>query len=215
MRRTWALGWVLVAGLALAPAVAAQRPAPRLGVLGGINFATLGGADAEDFKSLTGFLGGGFAELALSEYLAIRPEALYSMKGGKQEEAGETFKVKVNYIEVPLLLQVRVPPKNDGAWAASPRFYLGPAIAFKASCKGTSEDGGIEIEIDCDEFDDDVTVKSTDFGGVAGAELAFGPALLGVRYVLGLTKVIDAPAEDDVKNRVFSIYAGFSFSLKK
>lgn len=215
MRRLHALGWMLVAGMTLAPSAGAQRPAPRLGVLGGINFANLGGKDAEDFKSITGLVGGGFAELAISEHIALRPEALYSMKGAKQEQAGTDFKVKVNYIEIPVLLQFRVPPRTDAEWAVSPRFYFGPALAFKASCKGTIEDAGVEVEVDCDELDDEVSVKSTDFGAIAGAALAFGPLELGARYNYGLSKIIDDVAgEDDVMNRVLSVYAAFSFRLR-
>lgn len=198
------LGCAAIAGLLLSSTAVAQRPAPRFGLLGGVSFATLSGDDVDDASSTTTFFGGGFAEIGLSGNLAFRPELLYSRKGAEDET--DVLELKVDYIEVPLLLQLRVPPTSESRWALSPHFYVGPAIAFKINCEGSS--GGFDA--DCDELFDET--KSVDFSGLAGAGLSFGQLQVGLRYVYGFTK----PFEDDgvsieAKHRVFSAYLGWSF----
>lgn len=216
MRHARVLATVMVLALWTAQ-VWAQAPSSRAGVLGGINFSDLAGKDVEESSSLTGFFGGGFLELALSRNFAIAPEVLYSMKGAKNSEGGTEVKVKLGYVEVPVLLKVMFPSGKEGKWAVRPHLYAGPAIAFKTSCKVSGEEGGVSVDVDCDEFADEFEIKGTDFSGVLGAGVDIGNLLLGVRYDFGFTKISQLPdgGDDDVKNRVLSIYAGFGFRLSK
>lgn len=205
MKALQVLGCATVAGLLLTSTAAAQGPAPKFGILAGVSFSTLGGSDVEnEVASTTTFFGGGFAEIGLGGNLAFRPEVLYSRKGA--EDDTDDLKLKIDYLEIPLLLQLRVPPTSDSRWALSPHFYLGPAIAFKINCEGSS--GGIDV--DCDEIFDET--KSVDFSGIAGAGLSFGQLQIGIRYVYGFTKPFKEAGESfDAKNRVFSAYLGWSF----
>jgi hypothetical protein len=205
MRPLRVLGCAAVAGLLLSSTAAAQRPAPKFGILAGVSLATLGGEDVEgEVASTTTFFGGGFAEIGLSRNLAFRPELLFSRKGA--EDDTDVLEIKIDYIEIPLLLQLRVPPTSDSRWALSPHFYIGPAIALKVNCEASS--GGIDA--DCDEIFDET--KSIDFSGLAGAGLSFGQLQIGIRYVYGFTKPFEADGESiDAKNRVFSAYLGWSF----
>lgn len=215
---------VRIAGLAAlalmigAAGLDAQRPASRIGLLGGVNFATLSGEDVEDLTTKTAFFGGAFFELALSPNFAIVPEVLYTMKGAKDDsEPGVEAKVNVDMIEVPVLVKVMFPAENGGAWALRPHLYAGPAIAFKTSCKYSGTEGSVSVDIACEEFEQEFgfKVKDIDFSAVFGAGLDFGDLTIGARYDLGLVKLSELSdgTMEDVKSRVFSIYAGYGFRL--
>lgn len=206
MKALRVLGCAAMAGLLLTSTAAAQRPAPKFGVLGGVNFATISGNDAEDVSSKTSFFGGLYAELGLARSISFRPEVLYSRKGAESNDPGFDVELKIGYIEVPLLLQWRQPPASESQWALSPHLYLGPAVAFQLSCEGSS--GGIDV--DCDQIFDEA--KSVDFSGIVGGGLSFGALQVGVRYVYGFVNLFEDAGESiDAKNRVFSAYLGWSF----
>ncbi len=83
-----ALRGVLLAGAAsllLVSAAASQGPVPRLGVVAGFAFADLGGDDAEDVDTRTGFLFGGFGDFSFGNNVGFRPELLLVQKGGSDD----------------------------------------------------------------------------------------------------------------------------------
>lgn len=213
--------WVVVACLFAVSLAAPQASAQgiKLGVKGGVNIADFGGSDADSLgstKSKAGFVGGAFAEFMIGDMFAIQPEVLYSQKGIKAEEAGATAKLKLDYIEVPVLFKVNIPIEGS---KVRPSVYAGPAVAFKASCKVSGSVGGVDVDVDCDDPLIDLPVKSTDFGVAFGGGIAFdvGGAEVGidVRYTLGLTKIDDDPDPFDIKNRVISIMGTVGFSPNK
>jgi len=143
--------------------------------------------------------------------LSIQPELLYVQKGATDDDEGVDVTLKLNYIEVPLLLKIKIPTEGN----VSPYFLVGPAIGFKAGCKISGESDGASVDLDCDE--DNIEFKSIDLGGVVGAGVGFpvgsGQAVLGARYNLGLIRVDDYDDDEPVKNRAFSFLAGYSFPV--
>lgn len=200
----------LMAGFLAAPA-AAQAPAPRVGLLAGVNFARFTGEDAEETDGRTAFLGGAFAEFGLGRNFAIRPELLYAQKGATGDEDGVDLAFKLGYIQVPLLAQYTLGSPGAGA---RPHVYLGPAIGFKVSCSLGGEGGGVSVDIGCDELDGAVDVKGTDIGGIAGIGADIRNVQVGLRYEMGFTNIIDAPDEPSIKNGVLSLYVGYAFRLR-
>jgi hypothetical protein len=90
------------------------------------------GADARDplatLQSRVGFMGGIFLSVELSRVLSIQSEVLYTMKGATYIANDDTYtdKLYADYIEVPMLLKLRIPtpvvqPFIFGArpWASS------------------------------------------------------------------------------------------------
>ncbi len=211
-RAVWVGVAVLFAASLAVPQASAQNI--KLGVKGGVNIATIGGSDADslgDTKSKVGLVAGAFAEFMVGDIIGIQPEVLYSQKGVKSDDLGVDAKIKLDYIEVPVLVKVNVPVEGS---KVRPSFFVGPAIAFKASCKLQGSSGGTSASIDCE--DAGANIKSTDFGATAGGGIAFdvGGAEVGVevRYTLGFTKIDDDPDPFDIKNRVFSIMGTVGFS---
>jgi len=228
MTRGLSIG-LLMGGL-VATAGIAQSPPPRLGPVAGVNFATVSGDDVANTKSRTAFLFGAFAEIPLSRIFSIQPEALYTMKGPKIEDTDINASLKISYVEVPLLLRVNIPTSGSssldlfqgtsgGGVGVRPHIYAGPAVAFKASCKLSGEEGSSSLDMTCKEAESDLdfaAFKGLDWSAVFGGGLDIGDFTLGARYTMGLGNIIDQQGSEtsDVKHRVFSIYAGYGFRLR-
>ena len=177
------------------------------GIKVGLNMATIAGDDNKiggiSPDSRMGFSAGGFIVLDLT-VISIRPEILYTMKGACYEATVGNVKfdatLKLDYLEVPILLQYNLPLPGP----VSPSLFAGPALAFNLSAKVVEETSDTEEDIE--------DVKSTDLGLVIGGGVVLNNKItLDVRLVMGLTSIDDSGADDDVKNQVISIMAGYMF----
>jgi opacity protein-like surface antigen len=207
----------LVASLVLSSVGLAQHQSLKthFGVLGGAAFAKPGGPDANEINgTYTGFAIGGFVGLQLTPGFAIEPEVLYIQKGAKETSSSNTGtitgKIKVPYVEFPVLAKLRIPAKGGGI--VSPHLYAGPALAFKAGCHAKFSQGSTSISDSCDATSLNIKIKSTDFSLAFGGGVDVGRAIIDVRYDLGLTKIGNDPSGgNDVKNRTFYLLAGWTF----
>ena len=192
---------ILVGG---ASAAAAQDVA--YGVKAGVNFATLSyDPDAEaDLGTRVGLVVGGFVSMPLGARLSLQPEVLFSQKGQTAEGMGVTAKIKLDYLEVPVLVTYAL------SRSAGRGFYIlaGPSIAFKLSAEASATFG--DQEVDDDDIGDEI--EDFDFGVVFGAGMDFGRLTVDGRYTLGFTNLsIDTEDAAKVKNRAISILAGIRF----
>jgi hypothetical protein len=205
-RLTTVLVIALLAGL-----VALPRPAGagiRLGVKAGGNMARPTGLDGQDpvatLKTKTGFTGGVFVSLDFSRNVSVQWEALYTMKGAVYVAADDTFadKLYADYLEVPLLLKVRIPLA-----VIQPFVFAGPTVGFKLHEK--LESNGEEVPLP------QSLLKGSDYGAVFGAGLNLGPNFMAdVRYSLGMQKVVSTfhgEVPSDLKNGVWSASVGIFF----
>ncbi len=174
------------------------------GIFAGVNSSTFSITDLssdESTSSHTGFMAGGWVGLHLGNLIALQLEAFYTQKGSKFNQTGQpTATFKVDYIEIPLLLQVGLP-----LGALKPHIYAGPAIAFNVSCK-ISVDGSESGK--CDEAPFDTEVKSTDFSGIIGIGINISRFLIALQYDIGFDNIlVDDPTE--VSNQTWTLLAGF------
>ena len=193
-------------GLAALPRPAAADI--RFGIKAGGNMARPMGADAKDplatLKSRVGFMGGVFLAVDFGRVVSVQSEILYTMKGATYVALDDTFtdKLYADYIEVPLLLKLRIP-----APVVQPFIFGGPTVGFKLQEKLMSN--GEEVPLT------DALLKDNDYGAIVGAGVNLGKHLiLDVRYSLGLQKVkaiIDGAIEPDFKNGVWSATIGIVF----
>lgn len=196
----------LVALIIVAFAASASAQGMQAGLKGGLNIAKATGDDVPDEAAwLYSGIGGAFLCYMFNDMFAIQPELLFAMKGWKIEVEDETFKTKLNYIEIPLLLRLNIPTEGS----MTPAIFAGPSIGFLMSAKAEDED----IK---------ELLKSTDFGLVFGAGLNHelsedkGFITYEVRYSLGLATVFDLEEVDeqpDVKNMGISIMVGYGKSF--
>lgn len=212
MRRLWAF---TIAAAFLVVAASGVEAQMRLGAKGGVTFSNVSEEPQDpefDPESRTGFGGGAEVQIPLgASGLVLQPELLYMSKGFEISDASSTAKLKLDYVEIPLLVRFNIP-----AQSVMPFLYGGPVVSFEASCKVEGEEAGISVDADCDAFDEDFDTESTDFGVLFGGGLAFaaGPGDLFVegRYNIGL-KDVDSAADFEVKNRSGAVMIGYSVSL--
>jgi hypothetical protein len=177
------------------------------GVKGGVNLGDVSGDDAPDDTNMrTGFIGGAFAQADFTEEIGARLEALYVMKGAETDSAGVESKLKLDYIEIPVLFVVNF----EAGEKAGFNIFAGPTFAFKVGAE--VEEGGVTVDLD-DE------IKGFEFGAAFGAGFAYqlnsASIILDARYSLGATTVAEevGGSEPDLKTRGIGIMAGVSFPL--
>ena len=188
------------------------------GLLFGLNFGQFIGdnSDALEFygggekKVRTGAAVGLFGHVGLGNVVALEPPVLYSQKGGKYGDAfpgwDDTLVLKVDYLEVPVLLRIYILPTQTVRVNLFGGGYFGYNIAskYKYSEIGYEEEGDFAI-----------SPEEIDYGVVFGAGFAYPTRSvilrLDAKYSLGLAKVWDLPPDDDIRNGVFSVLAGVGF----
>jgi len=187
--------------------VKAIETAPTFGAVVGVNFATFTGSDATGAKTLSGVVFGAQATFSLNPSVFIQPQLLYSMKGAQESSADTTVKVKLNYIELPVLLGVHLASAQSHT---RPYIMAGPTVAVLSSCKISVSFGGASGEASCASG----STNSLDLGvtGGAGIEMATGRVTLSLaaRYTLGLSKPIK---DSNVKNAGFNVSVGAAIPL--
>ena len=201
MRFTFTLG--LTAAL-LVSAATAQAQGISGGVRAGVNLANLSFSsetEVTDAKNLTGFVAGLFVTVPVNGFVAFQPEVLFSMQGTRFTDAGESAKIKIDYVQTPLLLRFKPGAKSPIG------VLVGPTLGFKNSAK--IEIPGAPVGFS-DGFEDDI--KGFDLGLVTGVAVDLGPLVLDGRYTWGLTNIAkDSEDPGTAKNRVFSATIGIRF----
>lgn len=190
---------------ALSPAVSAQA---AIGLRAGLNVSDFSGDDApENTDPRLGFSGGLFATIPVgASGLFVQPEVIYTQKGVKSgdDRSGESGTLKLDYVEVPVLLGYAVPVTQSGLTLGA---YAGPAVAFKAgeSLEFNSALGGGSLDSDL--------FRDIDLGGAAGVTVGAGPFAVDGRYTFGLANALDTEEGDlsEVRNNVFTIAATYRF----
>jgi len=167
--------------------MAVQAQSFHLGLEAGGDAAYFENSDASQIQgSHYGLAGGAFAEFGLGDF-AIQPEVLYIRKGAQTLDATSTF--VVDYIEVPVLLKYYF-----GLPVINPAIFIGPYVAFNTLAQ--AQNGII------------TNPSSTDWGGVAGAEIHLGALSLSGRWELGISHVT---TDTNIQNRDFLVLLGYSF----
>jgi hypothetical protein len=210
-----------VAGLASPAAAQMGERTLELGIKGGPTFSTVSVEDDEgaDFGNLTAFGIGAFLRIPAGA-VAFQPELLYVGKGSKVTEAdfggNVDLKIKLSYIEIPLLIQVPI----GAGQGATPYIFGGASLAFETGCTFSAEGDGVSLDIDCDEGDEEdleFQRKKFDYGAVIGAGLRLpagsGAFLVEGRYTLGLADLNDLNEDNSIKNRSAAVYVGYSLAI--
>jgi hypothetical protein len=165
----------------------------HFGVKAGVNLSSVEIDNGDDYNSKAGFHVGGLAHIHISQHFALQPELIYSMQGGKDED-DDDVKLKLNYINIPLLAQYMT---LDGF-----RLQTGPQIGFLTSAK--SKVGDVERSVKDD-------LSSVDFSWTFGAGYLF-PSGFGVdaRYNHGISNISDDEIFE-ARNRVFQFGVFYQF----
>jgi hypothetical protein len=193
--------FVALACLAIVATEAEAQQGLELGVRGGVSVASISGdlADTFDKSNTTGFAGGVFLNYDAG-LLGFQVAGQYTQKGS-EFDAGEAIdNISLDYFEIPAVIKLGIP-----LGIAKPSVFGGAQLGFNTSCDQGGED--------CSD-----NVKSTDWSGVAGADVAFylGSISLWVdgRYNFSFSDVNNADdVVGDLKNRNWTFQGGVAFKL--
>lgn len=207
-RRTLAAAAALSCILA-GPAEAQQT---MIGVKGGVVVADVDVTDIPDLgnpDTRKDLVAGIFLQVPLAGAVSIQPEILFVRKGF-EDSSSPGSELRLDYVQVPLLLQFHVVP----AGPVSPRVYFGPSLSFEAACTIAGSDiEGTQTEADC--ADQGVDTENADFGLAfgGGLDVSLGGLVLtgDVRYDLGVTDLNASQDEGSAKNRAWEFMAGIGF----
>jgi hypothetical protein len=178
-------------------------------VKGGIGFATLSfdNADFSEFfdGSRTGLIIGGGVDIPAGNVIVIGVDLLYNQKGASGSDVDEDLTLKLDYIEIPILIKY---PFSVGG-NVQPFVYGGFSPAFAVSRKVEGTEDGEDVDFD---VDDDV--KSFDNSFVLGGGVRFGQMAVEARYNLGIQNIRDDASDDiegDMKTRQFALLFSYIF----
>jgi len=191
------LGVLLAAGSA-APA---RAQGLTLGFRGGVSVASasLDVGQTFDKTNRTGFAGGVFLNLDAG-MLGFQVGAEYVQKGVDLDIANTVSQLSLNYVEIPAVLKLGIP-----LGLVKPSVFGGVGLGLNAGCDNSGADCADQV-------------KSTDFSGIAGADVALylgGISLWAdARYHFGLSNINEPSAVvQDLKNRNWTLQAGIGFTL--
>lgn len=221
-------GLILILGVLAAPPASAQEVAPgdtastaesraaawytrpAVGVQVGYSRTDLAvGEGGNLLTSRQGAITGAYLHFPLSDALAIRPELLFSLKGGStvaniagQGEA--SIDIELAYIELPVLLRASFPTGS-----VRPVLFAGPALAIQIGCDFSFAD---LVRSTCGQDSLPPLVRSWDFGLVGGAgiekRLRRATIALEARYTVGTRSILEAL---ELKNRAFGLLLAVTF----
>jgi hypothetical protein len=199
-------GSLVVVGSLFALSTAVAQKSTTIGPVVGLNLATFGGEGADDVESRTAFLAGAFAAFQLNPKLLLEPSLLLTQKGAELDFEDARGTLKLTYFQVPFLGRYRLSSGN-----AVPNLIFGPSVGFRTGCTASASEGPIEVNVDCDEAD--VNLTSTDFSLIGGVGLEVSSLMFSLRYDYGLTSLA-SEGDVGVYNRTLSLVAQYGFRLK-
>jgi hypothetical protein len=179
---------------------------PRFGIYSGLAHSTLSGKDAEGAGFRPGFTLATYGVFPINENLSFQPELQFVQKGMGQDTvafgAPISVRVKINYIEVPLLLRI----SGDRGVPVAPFLLVGPTLAYRLSCSAKATVATTTMDGDCD------GLPSTDYGVAAGAGVDFNALSrdfsVAARLDQGLKKL---GKNNEVSNRSINLVFGLRF----
>jgi hypothetical protein len=174
----------------------------RIGAKAGVNINKITG---ESYKSgfNYNYLLGGFMQFNFSKTFGFQPEINFVQSSSQFSDAasdvyddifreGSQRKAKLNYLKVPLLLNINVGPSKRV------KLQVGPQVG-----------GLLNQTIDSLKTNHDI-FKKGDWSAVGGVWIQLPFVNIGGRYEIGLTNLNDIDNKEKWKSQAFTIFAGFT-----
>jgi len=185
---------------------AAWYTRPAVGVQVGYSRTDLALGGSGNLTSRQGAITGAYLHFPLGDALAIRPELLFSLKGGSTVSAiagGDSIDIELAYIELPVLLRASFPTGS-----VRPVLFAGPALAIEIGCDFSFADS---VRSTCGQATLPA-VRSWDFGLVGGGgvekRLRRATIALEARYTVGTRSILEGVK---LTNRAFGLVLAVTF----
>ena len=188
----------LAAALVISAAAFSQT---SFGLKSGLSLANLTNSEGEA-KFKPSIYAGGFMEFSLNYIISVSPELYYSRQGFHAEEDDVKMNLRLNYMNLPVLVKLYV--------ADNLSLDLGPQVGFLLNSKVWVKSGGVSATMDVPNEYMPVELNSVDVSFAMGLTYNLGNFFLQGRYNLGLTDIAkDDP--DHSKNSVIQFGVGYRF----
>lgn len=201
MRRSRIVAMVVATALSMATEAWAQRAG--WGVKGGMVAGSLDVSGPGEFQTSAdaGGMVGLFAGIDLHPVIRLQPEIYWSVRRFSTTDLPTAFSVSATGVELPLLLQLRVPRQAPTRFVA----FAGPQLNLIRGV--TQEIGNLRVEIDDQVEDTDVALV---LGAGVERALARGAFVADMRVVLG-TRNLNTSVGPEQKARAFQVLVGYRF----
>jgi Outer membrane protein beta-barrel domain len=200
----------LVAG---ARAAGAQERA-AVGAQVGYSRADLTGQNSDLVESRQGAITGAYLHLPMNGIVSVRPEVLFSLKGGRIFALIEgtsdiaLVDIELAYLELPILGRLTLPGGR-----IRPAVFGGPSVGLQIGCDFGITTPDLDTNISCGQDGGGAGIREWDWGWIAGAavEMHLPRTTLGLqgRYSAGFRSVLEDPV--DLRNRGMAVLFGLTF----
>jgi hypothetical protein len=160
-----------------------------------------------DRESINGFTLGAVLEVGLGGNIFLQPEAVFVQKGSKLDLPNLGEKINVNYLDIPILLKVKLLNSN----LLNINLLGGPS--FGLALNGEKTSGGKTVDIN---FGGENGLKRFDLGINAGGGIGINFGNVGVfgdvRYLFGVSNISET-TDTEIKNQGLNVSVGLMFKL--
>lgn len=206
----------LIGALCLGMPAAAAAQGMGVGVKGGLAIASIPlsgevfdqviGLQSIESSSKLGVTAGGYVRFPISKLFWFQPEAMYVMKGANLtlDDGLGKFSARLHYIDVPLLLHIRIRPEQRMPGYLFGGVNFGMMVGSSGRVSGSKADADVNIE---------PSLKTNDVGIAFGGGIERGRFLYEARVTLGLSDIgaESYPHLDPLHNRAISLLVGRKF----
>ncbi len=170
----------------------------NIGIKAGLNLYTINTDNNTDFNTMAGFHAGLIGHIHITRQFALQPEIVYSAQGAKYASDEVDTKVKLGYINVPVMFQYMF----DNGF----RLQAGPHVGFLTSAKSETNNVSVDIKDN---------LKTIEFALGAGVGYVNPSSGLGIdaRYNLGLSNINENSSVKST-NRGFQVGLFYLFKHK-
>ena len=175
----------------------------RVGGKVGVNINKINGASYSSGFNYNYMLGG-FMQFNFSKTFGIQPEVNFVQSSSEfTNDASDVYddlfgggrqkKASLNYLKVPVLLNVNIGPSKRV------KLQLGPQLGtlLRQTIDSVNYNGNL--------------YKKNDWAAVGGIWIQIPFINLGARYEIGLTNLNDIDNQQKWKSQAFTLFAGFTF----
>lgn len=199
--------------LLAAPRICQAQERAAVGAQVGYSRADLIGRNSSAVSSRQGAITGVYLHLPLTSLFSVRPEVLFSLKGGQTLAVLDTsgtiglVDIELAYLELPILARVTLP---RGKYR--PAVFGGPSAGLQIGCNLLIVATDSTSNVFCGEGGVG-GIREWDFGWITGAaiEMHLPRTTLALegRYSVGFRSVLEGAV--DLRNRGFAVLFGLTF----
>ncbi|WP_026260912.1 porin family protein [Spirosoma luteum] len=206
VRSTFLVSVLTVCSLSASYAQQRFSAGPRVG----LNMSTFG-RDAQGYMLRPGVTAGAFLMYSSLNHFGISGDVLYSQMGGKFSQNNESYKQRINYLEIPVALRYFLTLSGN----FRPNLFFGPSLGIKLNAKRTDN---VKQSVASPDFNNSAQFNDLDLGLIAGFQLNFkGLAerqhfLIDARYRYGLSDITIDPNQN-INNSTITLTLGYSFGV--